>query len=364
MLQAWHSRVLNSRLLPKLAAVIVLVIMVYTAVVWWSVDYFALGYFSDLLEKYHVPKKAEVMDMFLQSAHKGLIWASLISLTLGLVLGVVLIKMILGPLHQMIAITRTIAAGDFTRRVQSSPNDEIGELSRAFNTMADSLQRIEELRKRMVVDLAHELRAPLTNIRGYLEALSTGVMPPTPKTIEAVHEETVRLSNLTEDLMRLSVADAARLSLRTASMDLQDLLMHSMKLFESHFAEKSITVETHFEGATEVITADAEKLQQIFQNLIDNAWRYTPENGHFRISIERTAGWIKAIFATTGDAIAEDHLPLIFERFYRVDASRSRELGGAGIGLAIAKELVLAHGGEVGAESSPGENRIWFTLPA
>ena len=357
------DRVRHRELLPKLLAVIACMIALGIAIVWLSIDYFALDYFSALLEKYDVPKRAEVMDMFLTSSHRGLLWASLASLVASLAAGYVLIKMILGPLYQMILVTRRVSAGDYTPRIQVSSKDEIGELGKAFNTMTDNLQRIEELRKRMVIDLAHELRAPLTNMRGYLEALSSGVLAATPQTIESLKEETLRLGNLTEDLMRLSVADSARLTLKKEGIDLQDIIVHSLKFYDAHFAQKSIAVKTQFPGASEKISADSEKLQQIVQNILDNAWRYTPRGGAVRISIGRFGGMLKVVVANTGEPLGAEHLSLIFERFYRIDRARSRELGGADIGLAIVKELVEAHGGRVGAESTEGENRIWFSLP-
>ena len=358
------TRPLFSQLSTKLLGVIALVIVLATFIVWVSIDYFAIDYFASLLDKYKVPKKNEVLEMFLEAAHRGLMWASLGALVLGLFLGFLVIRMILSPLYQMIGITGKIAHGDYTPRVRIASRDEIGELGAAFNAMTDNLQRIEQLRKKMVVDVAHELRGPLTNIRGYLEALSNGVLPPTSKIVEALHEETLRLGNLSEDLMRLSVADAARLTLRRESIDLRELLARSLNLFQAQFVDKAITVETPFSGSQDPVDADSEKLAQVVQNLLDNAWRYTPRGGQVRVSVEYPPKSAKVIVANTGEAISAEDLSLIFERFYRIDKSRSRKHGGAGIGLAIVKELIEAHGGQVGAESATGENRIWFTLPA
>ncbi|MEO5765762.1 MAG: ATP-binding protein [Casimicrobiaceae bacterium] len=354
----------RSGLLAKLLGVIALVIALVTAIVWSSIDFFAFNYFSTLLDEYHVPQKTEVTEMFLDAAHRGLTAAGLVSLALGLGAGYVLIRMILRPLYQMIAVTRRIAKSDYTSDVMAESADEIGELGKAFNAMTDNLQQTEKLRRQMVIDVAHELRAPLTNIRGYLEALSSGLLPSTPKTIALLHEETLRLGNLTDDLMRLSAADAARLTLRKEPMDLGVLITHSLSLFRSRFAEKSIAVEAQFRTGGPKIAADAEKLAQVVQNILDNASRYTPEGGTVRISIERTPRTVRTTCANTGEPITGQDISLIFERFYRVDKSRSREHGGAGIGLAIAKEMVAAHGGTVGVESGGGENRIWFDLPA
>ncbi len=349
-------------LLAKLLGVIGLVIILKFAMVWSAIDFFAFDYFSSLLDRYQIPQKQEVMQMFLDAAHRGLIAAGLISLALALGAGFLLIRMILRPLYQMIAVTRRIAQSDYTSRVMADSDDEIGELGKAFNAMTDNLERIEKLRRQMVIDVAHELRSPLTNIRGYLEALGNGLLPFTPKIVDSLHEETLRLGNLTDDLMRLNAADAARLTLRNEPIDLGELVMHSLNLFRARFDEKSIAVETEFEGGQK-IAADAEKLAQVIQNILDNAWRYTPQGGHVFVSIKRTPGGIKATCANTGEPITGEDPSLIFERFYRIDKSRSHEHGGSGIGLAIAKEMVEAHGGKVGAESGNGENRIWFTVP-
>jgi len=229
--------------------------------------------------------------------------------------------------------------------------------------MADSLQRVEQLRRSMVIDVAHELRTPLTNMRGYLEALSDGVLLPSKKTFESLHEETLRLVKLVEDLLQLAKADAARVTLRQQEILLQELIAKNLNLLRSQFVAKGITVETQFAGGTDRVVADPDKLSQAVRNLLQNAWEYTPHGGKVRISAERSLQNIKLAFANTGEGIAAEDLPFIFERFYRGEKSRSREHGGAGIGLAIVKELIEAHGGQVGSESSSAETRVWFTLP-
>lgn len=355
---------LTNRLSVKFVFVQALGILVAMAVVWLSIDYFAIEHFSTLLDKYHVPQKQEVLGMFLESVHRYLVWAGLVGLAVPLCIGFFLVSLVLRPLHQMLGMTVKIAKGDFTSRVQILSEDEIGELGKTFNAMTDNLERIEQLRKKMVVDVAHELRAPLTNIRGYLEAMSDGVVEPGSKIVELLHEETLRLGNLSEDLMRLSVADSARLTLEREIIDLHEFLPHSLKLFEAQFSEKEIATEMRIANGAELVSADAEKLAQVLQNLLHNAWQYTSPRGKVRIAVERIDRAVKFIIANTGEPIAHENLSLIFERFYRIDKSRSRERSGAGIGLAIVKDLVEAHGGRVGAESSIGENRIWFVLPA
>ncbi|MBA3562603.1 MAG: HAMP domain-containing protein [Gammaproteobacteria bacterium] len=359
----WGSRVMmSSSLLWKLLGIIVLVIGAAMLVVWITIDVFAADYFSFLMEKYKVPKN-EVQQIFLNAAHRYLAWAAVVAISLALILGFLLIKMIFAPLYQMIAITKTIARGDYTGRVQIPSRDEVGQLALAFNRMTDSLQRIEQLRKSMVLDLAHELRVPLTNMRGYLEALRDGVVPPSKQTFLSLHEETLRLTAFAEDLLQLSQADAAQLTLHPQKMDLQGLIIQTLDLFHNRFATKAISVETQFPGETEQVVADPDKLAQVLRNLLQNAWQYTPQGGSVHVSVERTPAWVKVIFGNTGNAIAKEELPFIFERFYRGEKSRSREYGGVGIGLAIVKELIKGHGGQVGAESSVAENCVWFSLP-
>jgi len=358
-----HNPPMRTSLVVKFICVKALGILVAMSIVWLSIDIFAVNYFASMLDTYQIPHKQELLGMFLQSAHRYLVWGGLVALTIALSVGFFFVQMILKPLRQMLGVTVKIAKGDFRSRVQILSDDEVGELGRTFNAMTDNLERTEQLRKKMVIDVAHELRAPLTNIRGYLEAMNDGVVQPDSKMIDLLHEETLRLGNLSEDLMRLSVVDSARLTLEREMIDLREFLPHCLKLFETQFAERGITTETRIADGAERIFADAEKLAQIMQNLLDNACKFASPEGHVRVAVERAADSVKIVVANTGEKIANEELTLIFERFYRVDKSRSRERGGAGIGLAIVKDLVESHGGQVGADSSVGENRIWFALP-
>jgi signal transduction histidine kinase len=247
--------------------------------------------------------------------------------------------------------------------VPVTTQDEVGRLAAAFNRMAQSLQRIEQLRKTMIIDAAHELRTPLTNIQGYLEALVDGVVAPSKDTFDLLHEETLRLVHLVEDILRLAKADAARTDLHKAEINLSDLIVRVLQPFQHRFKNKEIRVETQFMDERRPLQADPEKLSQVITSLLENAWQYTPSGGSVRISTEVIPAKTRVVFANTGGELAEEDLPFIFERFYRGEKSRSREHGGAGIGLAIVKELIEAHDGHVGAEISRSEIRFWFTLP-
>ena len=354
---------MRKSLLWKLLGINIFTIGFVIIIVWLAIDYLSADYFMVLMEKYNI-SPTETHQMFLDAVHRYLIWASLGALVLVLVLSFLLMKRVLGPLVQMAAITRKIALGDYSDTVPIISRDEVGQLAAAFNRMAESLQKIEHLRKTMVIDVAHELRTPLTNIQGYLEALTDGVIPPNRETFELLQEETLRLVHLVEDILHLAKADAAKATLHKTDVHIVDLINGVLDSFRPQFNEKGIQVETRFIDVPNQVQADLEKMSQVITNLVQNALQYTLPGGTARISTEHTPGDLKVVFANTGGEIAEADLPFIFERFYRGEKSRSREHGGAGIGLAIVKELVEAHGGKVGAAVSSGEVRIWFTLPA
>ena len=230
--------------------------------------------------------------------------------------------------------------------------------------MAESLQHIEQLRKTMVIDVAHELRTPLTNMQGYLEALIDGVVTPSRETFDLLLEETMRLVHLVEDILRLAKADAARVDLHKTEIRMSDLIAQMLESFRPQFLTKNINVETQFLEGNDRLHADPDKLSQVVGNLLQNAWQYTPPGGNSQ-NLYGIPSWMnsRSCLPTPAGNSDEKDLPFIFERFYRGEKSRSREHGGAGIGLAIVKELIEAHNGHVGAEMSHDEIRIWFTLP-
>jgi signal transduction histidine kinase len=231
--------------------------------------------------------------------------------------------------------------------------------------MSSSLLHTERLRKKMVIDVAHELRTPLTNIKGYLEALADNVLTPSRETILLLQEETLRLTNLVEDIMRLARADAARANLHKVEIEANSAVTQLLDAFRPRLDARRIDVKVDSKQRDIRLSADPEKLSQVMTNLFQNACLYTPMGGRLKISIERTTpGEVLLVFANTRGELEDKDLPFIFERFYRGEKSRSREYGGAGIGLAIVKELIEAHGGHVGTELSQGYFSIWFSLPA
>lgn len=331
-------------------------------VLWVAIDKLAAVYFMRLMENYAIAPH-DSHRMFLEAIHRYLIWATLAAFILALLLNYLMTKRVLRPLSQMTRISQELAAGRFDNRVEVVSSDEVGHLGLAFNRMADSLAHLEQLRKKMVTDVAHELRTPLTNLRGYLEGLSDDVIPATRETFLMLESETLRLVHLVDDLQQLTKAESARAFLQKQELSVTGLVTQLRSLFDPRFQAKQITLNVHIEPPDLTIYADLEKLLQALRNLLENAWRYTPVGGRVEISAKEVAAGVELIISNTGPGISAADLPFIFERFFRADRSRSREHGGAGIGLSIVKELVGAHDGQIGAESDNGLTRIWLRLP-
>jgi len=354
---------MKNRLLWKLLLInIIPIIGIIVPVIWFAIDKLAANYFMALMKKYDV-SPTDIHQMFLSAIHYYLIWASVLALCLSFFLSFLLTRRVLRPLSQMTSITRQVAAGNYSARVDVVTSDEVGELGTAFNRMADSLSRVESLRKNMVADVAHDLRTPLTNLRGYLEGLHDGVLPPSRETFRMLQGEILQLVHLVEDLQQLAKADAAKAYLNKRPFSLPEAMDQMLALFRQNLLAGEITVEKSYAEQIGKVNGDREKIFQVMRNLIENALRYTPVGGTIRITVEEVPDGTKVVVANTGKEISPEDLPYIFERFYKADRSRSVERAGAGIGLSIVKELVEAHGGRVGAESSGGETRVWFVLP-
>ena len=353
---------MKKHLLWKLLLNVVPVIVVTILVVWLAIDKLAATYFMRLMENYSIAPH-DSHRMFIESVHRYLLWAALAALVLALMLSYLMTKRVLRPMSQMTRISQELAAGDFSNRVEIVSADEVGQLGIAFNRMADSLERLEALRKNMVTDIAHELRTPLTNLRGYFEALSDAVVPPSVETFRMLEQETLRLVDLVDDLQQLTKAESARAFLQRREFRVMTLVEQLLLLFNLRFQAKKIKVQIEVTPEDLVCTADFDKLLQALRNLLENALRYTPENGLVRITGRCGGSAVEIAVTNSGEGIAAADLPFVFERFFRADRSRSREHGGAGIGLAIVKQLVMAHGGQVGAESSKGLTRVWLKIP-
>lgn len=353
---------MRSRLLWKLLAANIPVIAVVIVIIWLAMDYLAADYFMVLMKDYNIDPTS-THRMFLDSIHRYMIGACVVSLVLAVLASYFLCRMVLTPLTQITDTVRRMAAGEFSARVHPSSRDEVGQLAVAFNRMAENLERIEQLRRNMVIDVAHELRTPLTNIQGYVEGLRDGVIDSDAETFDLIHEESLRLAKLIEDVLDLARAEAAEITLERQEVSLETLIDEAVDRQQSHLIDKDIGVQTDIAANVGAIKADPEKLSRVLVNLLQNAWQYNQGGGKVELNARRTSNEIVVSVSNTGEVIPPKDLPLIFERFYRGEKSRSRKHGGAGIGLAVVKKLVEAHGGRVGAESDARATRIWFTLP-
>jgi signal transduction histidine kinase len=290
-----------------------------------------------------------------------------------LIVGLALSRGISRPLVDLTAATRAVTAGDLSVRVPVRHHGEVRELAIAFNAMTEALDRADELRRNLTADVAHELRTPLSVIRGKLEGVLDGVYPSTSEHLSPILEEIKLLTQLVEDLRLLTLAEAGQLALEKQVVDVGDLLRDAHVNFSPQAADRGLTLALDLPPELPEIMADRRRIAQVLGNLLTNALRHTPSGGYVTLSAavsagsvgDRPAQEVRVTVADTGIGISSEDLPYIFERFWRGEKSRSRVGGGAGLGLAIARQLVEMHGGTIGVESTPGEGSgFWFTLPA
>lgn len=269
------------------------------------------------------------------------------------------------PLRDMAAAARRMEVGDYEVRVDTRSRDEVGQLAHAFNRMSEQLARLEESRRDLVANVSHELKTPITAIRAHLENLLDGVEQPDPDTLEVMLGQTERLGRLVEQLLDLSKLESGEVPLHRAEVELDPIVQQVVSEIEVAQAGKAVHIARAIPADLPPIHADAERVHQVLFNLVDNAVRFVPEGGEVRIAAHRHDGQVEISVADNGVGIPREHLPRLFERFYRGDTARSRDDGGTGIGLAIARSVVEAHGGTIRAESEPGIGSVFsFDLPA
>jgi signal transduction histidine kinase len=249
--------------------------------------------------------------------------------------------------------------------VNIKEKSEIGELATTFNRMAADLERDEKLRRDLVADIAHELRSPLTNVRGYLEAIRDGIIVPDEHTVNTIYDETMLLSRLIEDLQELSLAESGQLKLYCQNEDIGNIITQAITAVMAKASIKDIKLSVELPDGLPAVFIDRQRIKQVLLNLLTNALTHTPSGRSITVSAEQVGDHIAVCVADNGEGIPPDELPFIFERFHRVDKSRTRLTGGSGLGLTIARYFVEAHKGTITAWSEPGKgSRFTFTLPA
>ena len=300
-----------------------------------------------------------------RAVDRSLFWAGLASGIGGILLVSMITGRILAPVQTLSAAARHLGQGDFSQRVPASGPGEIGQLGIAFNAMAENLQQAEGQRRNLAADVAHELRTPLSNILGYLEAIKDGLLQPDDQTIDTIYRQVLHLVDLVEDLRVLALAEAGVLTLHRDLVPMEELLRQVLESFKPRADARGVRLSLEIPQNFPLVLLDRTRISQVVGNLLDNAILHTREGSSVAVSADVTNDRMARVTVTDqGEGIPPEVLHQLFERFYRADPSRARTTGGTGLGLTIAKQLVEAHGGSIRAESTPGRgSRFQFELP-
>ncbi|GED34103.1 HAMP domain-containing sensor histidine kinase [Brevibacillus centrosporus] len=343
-------------ILWKMIAVnaLVLGIAIWLAAV--SVKDFAC-YLVNQLDAIDQEKKLE----FSETMHYYLLGTSILAICVSGFLHYAIVKKVLYPIKQLSKSARMLASGRYPEPLHSKTQDEVGQLTGDFQYLVDKMRRGEALRTKMLGDLAHELRTPLTNVIGYLEALSGGILKGTPDLYSSLHDETMRIARLVEQIHELNIWEGKRQSgKKLTPLSMEKVIVNALKTFELELQNRGISYSCHLqdqqiEGAEDGIT-------QALINVLKNAIEHNAA-GWIRVEGKREKDQYQVFVTNQGRPITAEHAEFLFERFYRIDPSRNRETGGAGLGLAIVKEIVELHGGKVGFQSNEDIHTFWFTIP-
>ena len=325
------------------------------------VDKKKVGY---LLTVDQFPGYSLAESQFIKNSNRSL-WLALLGATIvAAIIGFFIARGITKPLETLTQASQRIANRELNTKVPQLSHDEIGTLAETFNHMSERLEESDRLRKQMTADIAHDLRTPLTIIGGYVESMRDGDLKATPERLEIIADETNRLSNLVNDLRLLSIADAGELSLQLQLTNPNTLLNYSLQLFEVQAARKNISLELSSMPGNAQILVDEDRMIQVFSNLMSNAIEYSPEGSLVMLRASEEKAQILLEVIDSGPGINEEDLPYVFERFHRADRARQHSEQHSGLGLAIAKEIVKAHKGEISLKSVIGKGTtIEIRLP-
>lgn len=329
-----------------------------------EVDGETVGYlrFSGLVGQ--IPMRTSPEADFLARINVAVLLSAFGATAVALLLGALLARTLTQPIRRLTTATQLVAQGELGHQVDVTTRDELGDLATSFNQMSADLARINQSRRQMTADIAHDLRTPLSVILGYTEALSDGKLAGNEEIYHVMHKEAQHLQRLVEDLRTLSLADAGELPLHRQEVELADFLHHLAQAYQVQAQERGITIRVHAPDNLPSVTLDPNRMAQVLGNLLANALRFTPAGGVIEMETAVNQQAIQFKVADTGQGIHPDDLPHIFQRFYRSEKSRSQHDNESGLGLAIAKSLVKAHGGDITAESVLGAGTTFtITLP-
>ena len=306
----------------------------------------------------------ELEEAFLRTTQRSLWWSALVVGLVGAALALLLLRQVTQPLRLLDDATQRITRGNLSERVRIESGDEIGHLARSFNEMAESLEESERTQKRMIADISHELRTPITAVRSALESLRDGLIPPTQEVFAGLHDRILLFTRLVNDLQQLALADAGHLSIHAVSTEIRDLIEGIEETIGVELEDAGLELHVELEPDLPAVSVDPHRIEQVLLNLLSNAMRHAREAGQVIIAAGRVDGkTIEISVCDDGPGLSKLEQAHVFERFYRVDAARASD-GGSGLGLAIAKAIVEQHGGRIRVENGPGGGACFrFTLP-
>jgi two-component system sensor histidine kinase BaeS len=303
---------------------------------------------------------------FSQRYHRGFIFIGLTALILSLISAWILAHYLRRRIQPLADQAQKLNEGDYSHQVRKNNQDELGQLGNDLNQLAQTLEKNRQSRRRWIADISHELRTPLAILRGELDALEDGIRPLTPKAIKSLSAEIAHLNKLVDDLFQLSLSDLGALTYQKSNIALIEILDDVVKTFTARLEQHSLGLEWKCPDNLDaiIIQGDKERLRQLFTNILENSLRYTDPQGSIHIQCRITKSQVNVIIEDTSPGVEEDHLPLLFNRLYRGEASRNRNTGGAGLGLAIAEEISNAHQAHITAEHSAlGGLKLTLTFP-
>lgn len=299
--------------------------------------------------------------VFKKTINFSILLAGIISCFFAFILSIIFSYFFLRPVKEMIKVSRKLADGDLSQRIEIFTNDEIGELGKTLNLMAENLQKLEALRKNLAIDLSHEIKTPLSIIRNYFEAFRDGVIQISDKKIDAIFEEIERLTKLVNNLHDLSLAEGGKLKLNKINVDLNYFIENLVEKIKPLYSTKQISLKVEYASPALFVRIDPEQMERVFLNILHNSYKFTPSGGEVKISIENPREEALIKIKDTGEGIPPSDLPYVFERFYRAGAAHK---AGMGIGLHISRELVLAQNGKIFIKSEIGKGtEVIISLP-